>query len=364
MDRSDPRALMALHPIPARPWWLAVLAAAACNHSMPFQPGSDSPDTPRDAGLPHLMTYSTDPDITPARAGSGDGWLYAYTVRTSAAVNRCVAGLPLEGGSRTRTYCDVTLGRPGGNSTVTWPAESPDGRLAYFRTRGLGAGSAQTSAALVLGSFDSRDSGRILRSLPYNAGPDVVRGITHLSWLDSHTLIFVATQTDYRITCNGCTSLDTLEGGLRIERLDIDQSGAAPDVMPGTALASSVQPTSDGSGFYFTLAADSRVYRRQLSTGATTTVYDFGAAGVARDVQLADSVLYAIVGGQVAPDTLTTIQVDHGGALMRVDLRTGARDSLPVPGMRLRHPSLRSTSHRILVESAIPSPDLWLVQTP
>jgi hypothetical protein len=313
------------------------------------------------------MTYSTDPDLTPARSGTGDAWLYAYTVRTTGAVNRCIAGLPLEGGSRTRSYCDVTLGRPGVNSTVTWPAESPDGKLAYFRTRGINSGGAQLSGALVLGSFASRDSGRILRSMPYPATPFPVRGVTHLAWLDSHALIFVATQVYYRTNCPTCPPLDTLEGGIQIERLDVDQPPATPDIMPGTSLASSVDPVPDGTGFYFTLAGDSRVYHRQLATGATSTVHDFGAAGIARDVRVADSVLYAIVGGSVqviVNDTVGTLQDDRGGFLMRVDLRTGASDSLQVQGLLLRHPSLQSASHRILVESTAPGLDLWLVEAP
>jgi hypothetical protein len=346
--------------------WLATLAVMACSHSTPFQPGGDAPDGPRDGSLPRQMTFSTDPDLSPAEAGSGDGWLYAYTQRTGATINRCIAGLPLDGGSRTRSYCDVTLGRAGVNSAVTWPAELSDGKLAYFRARGVGFGGAQLTAALVLGSFASRDSGRILRSMPYSATPVPVRSLTHLAWLDSHTLIFVATQVWYR-GFGMQAQIDTLEGGLQIERFDVDQPPAAPDILPGTGLASSVDPTPDGNGFYFTLAGDSRVYHRHLTSGATDIVHDFGAAGIARDVRVADSVLYAIVGGNVqviVNDTVGTLQEDHGGALMRVDLRTGTSTTLPISGLPLRYPSLDAGNHRILVETGSPSPDLWLVETP
>lgn len=363
MDRSDSVARAVLRPPGARWWWLALIATAACNHSAPFQPGDDAPGGPRDPALPARVTLSPDPDLTPAPAAANAGWLYAYTERTAGAVNRCLAGLPLEGGSRNRTYCDVTLGRPGVNSSLTWPAEGADGRLAFLRTRGVGFGGAQTSAALVLGSFAPRDSGRVLRSFPYPAAGTTAQGVSHLSWLDSHTLIFVATQVEYRCIGLTCGSLDTLESGLQVERLDVDHPPAAPDVMAGTDRASSVSPIADGSGFYFTVGGDTRVYRRHFSTGATDTVYDFGGAGIARDVQQADSVLYAIVGGNVGVDSVSK-QFDHGGSLLRVDLRSGALSTVNVAGQAIRHPILQATQHRIMVETGTPSPDLWLAVTP
>jgi len=111
---------------------LAIALAGGCNHSEPFQPGDLGPTTPRDGSLPYQMTLSVWPDLSPARAADGN-WLYAYTENTAATINRCLAELPLDGGSRSRTKCDVSLGIPGTNSSLTWPAESPDGKLAYMR---------------------------------------------------------------------------------------------------------------------------------------------------------------------------------------------------------------------------------------
>lgn len=363
MDRSDPRALMALRLIPVRPWWLAVLAAVACSHSEPFQPAGYGPDGPLNSTYPRQLTFEPDPDRAPSRAADG-GWLYSYTDRSGGTINTCLAGLPSGGGGRTRTYCDVTAGQPGVNSTVTWAAESPDGRLAYFRTRGVNFGGPQTSAGLIIGSFAAVDSGRVLRSVPYNSSISgrVVRGISHLNWLDSHTLLFVATQVDYRSNCQTC-GVDTLEGGLQIERIDVDHPSSTPDVMPGTTLATSVQAAQGGGGFYFTLAGDSRVYHRDLASGVTDTVFDFGAGGVVRDIQKSDSLLYVIVGGSITQDS-STIQVDQGGFLKQVDLSTGTITLLTLPVFWYRHPALASDGRHVLAELAEPDPDLFLFEAP
>ncbi|MEO8030105.1 MAG: hypothetical protein ABI765_04610 [Gemmatimonadota bacterium] len=350
----------------ARRWLIPLLAAAACQHSGPFQTTAQDPTGPRSNELPRQVTLSGYPDLTPARSGSGADWLYTYTEPgRPGIINFCIAGMPLDGGGRTRTYCDVALGRFGLTTTITWPAESPDGRLAYIRSRGVPNSGPSYSTALILGSFAPRDSGRILRSFPYRSPQGLVRSATHIGWLNHHTLLFVATD----IIHPGFASQDTAEGGLQIERLDVDQPSGTPDVMPGTAFASSVEPMADGSGFFFTLLGDPRVYRRKLAGGTTDPVYDFGGPLPARDVRFADSVLYAVVGGIIqtitdTTDTTETIQWDFGGTLMRVDLRSGLADSLVVPGLLVRHPALSGDHHRLLVETVSQTKDLWLVEAP
>ncbi|HTO74266.1 MAG TPA: hypothetical protein VMJ30_10605, partial [Gemmatimonadales bacterium] len=184
-------------------------------------------------------------------------------------------------------------------------------------------------------------------------------------WLDDHTLIFVATQTDYRCIGLVCIALDTLESGLQIETYDLDQPPAAPNVLAGTDFASSVDPDPDGSGFFYTVVNDTRVYHHTFTPARTDTVYDWGGLGVARDVQVSDSVLYAVVGGAVSQDTLPTgIQIDHGGVLRRVDLRTGATSVVDVGGILVRHPALNAGKHRIVAESVDPAVDLWLAEVP
>jgi hypothetical protein len=70
-------------------------------------------------------------------------------------------------------------------------------------------------------------------------------------------------------------------------------------IIPGTSLASSVQPTPDGKAIYYTVADSSVVYRMDLATTNVQVVHDFGAAGIARDVQVSGNRLVAIVGGDI-----------------------------------------------------------------
>lgn len=362
MLRSDLRPKAALH---LRPWlrlWLPLLAAMACTHSEPFQPTQQDPRGPLTTGSPRQVTFSSDPDLTPAPSGDGKSWLYTFTRRPNpVTIDFCLAGLPLDGGGQTRTFCDVSFGTFGLGSTVTWPAESPAGRLAYLRARGVPNGGATLSTDLILGSFNLRDSGQVLRAFPYSSSHGLIRSLSHLAWLNDHTLLFLATD----VLHPGLASQDTVANGLQIERLDVDHPPATPDVMAGTDFASSVAPAADGSGFYFTLNGDSKVYRRTLGSGATTTVYDFGGSGVARDVRLADSVLYAVVGGSVIDSTLDgiVVQYDGGGILTRVDLRSGVPAPLDLPGLLARHPALSGDHTRLLVETE-PAKDLWLVEVP
>lgn len=343
-----------------------MVVALGCNHSDPFQVGPQDPRGPLRSFFPRRVTDG-ETSIIPMRAAGGRGWLYSYAVVTSPIItDLCVAGLPLQGGGQTRTYCDVTFGRSAMNSTITWAAEREDGRMAYVRNRGFPDGGATFDGSLVLGSFAPRDSGIRLRQFPYTTAHGFVHGMTHLAWLTGHQLIFVATRLD-RL---GPTSLDSVESGLQIERLDADHPPTTPDVFPNTELASSVDPTPDGRAFYYTINGQSMVLRRTIATGATDTVFDFGALGIARDVRVSDSVLYAIVGGSVSlrladslvPGSTELVQSDQGGTLMRVDLTSGRLDSLLVFNDPLRHPVLSEGRKFILVQGR--SRTLWLLEAP
>lgn len=342
---------------------LLLLGALGCNHAEAFHLPPQDPKGPFDDGFPRQMTYGG-PDLTPARSGDGKSWLYSFSVRTSDVIlDRCLAGLPLTGGGQTRTHCDVTFGRSGLASLLTWPTELADGRLVYLRNLAFPNNGPVFDESLVLGRFALRDSGVVLRHFPYRTAHGLAHGIRQPALLDGHTLIFVTTRVDYL----GPQSADSAESGLQIERLDLDHPPATPDILANTELASSVDPLPDGRGFYYTVNGDSRVYRRILATGATDTIFDFGGQGIARDVRMADSVLYAVVGGDVSivpADTSATgmIQRDHGGDLMRVDLRTGA--TTPISFGLLAQDPVLSRDGRLLLFVDYGSRNLFLAGTP
>ena len=80
------------------------------------------------------------------------------------------------------------------------------------------------------------------------------------------------------------------------------------------------------------------------SSPATSPVaYDFGTAGVARDVHAAGGRLAAVVGGRVAfgvNPVLGPIQRDSGGAVHVVDLAAGIDRPLDGTGLLFRRPAL------------------------
>ena len=134
--------------------------------------------------------------------------------------------------------------------------------------------------------------------------------------------------------------------------LDI-AAGATPSVIPGTDFASSVSPGLAQDEVFYTVGGDSRVFRINLSTGDGGVVYDFGSAGVARDVHVAGNRMAAIVGGRVAfgvDPLLGPTQRDSGGVVHVVDLGTGADQALDIPTLLFRRPTLSPAGDHIAAE--------------
>jgi Tol biopolymer transport system component len=98
-------------------------------------------------------------------------------------------------------------------------------------------------------------------------------------------------------------------------------------------------------------------------------VYDFGARGIARGVQVESGRLVAVVGGDVVasfnPDLGALIQSDDGGYLYWVDLASGTATQLPDTGFRYRRPALSPDGRRVVAEVQGPGgPDLWMIELP
>jgi len=103
----------------------------------------------------------------------------------------------------------------------------------------------------------------------------------------------------------------------------------------------------------YTLPGDSRIYRRNLASGAVTVAHDFGAAGPARDLDAAGTRIVAVVGGLVGPvddPDLGTIQVDRGGVLHLVDLADHSDTPVPEAGRLYRRPALSPAGDVVVAE--------------
>ena len=126
----------------------------------------------------------------------------------------------------------------------------------------------------------------------------------------------------------------------------VTETPATLHPIAGTDLASGVSPGASEDEVYYTLNGDSRVYRKQLSSGDVTVVHDFGAAGFARDVHVVGNRMAAVVGGRVAfapaDPSLGPTQWDSGGVVHVVNLQDGDddHDRRPGPGLFPATPAL------------------------
>src|SRR6185503_13614453 len=121
-------------------------------------------------------------------------------------------------------------------------------------------------------------------------------GISHLGWLGSSQLVYLAEEVTYPRACSSCVP-DTVRTGLEVVTLDFTNATPTLVVVPGTAGATSVSVGATGDTIYFTLAGDPVVYRRTVSLARTDTLYDFTAAGgVPLDAAVRNGRLVAAVG--------------------------------------------------------------------
>ena len=134
------------------------------------------------------------------------------------------------------------------------------------------------------------------------------------------------------------------------------------------AIALALAVGATGDTIYFTRNGDSRVYRHAFSSGQTDTVFDFGFAGIARDVTYANGRVVAVVGGDViyvVDSILGASQIDRGGPLYVVTLAGGTTTTAGDPSFLFRRPAFAPGGARVVVERwTNGSSDLWLVEVP
>jgi hypothetical protein len=347
-----------------------LLAVIACDHPTPPEPGNYTPGGPFSTAVPRQLTFSPGPDLTPTWLPDGSGILYQFERLDQPDGDRCLGILPAEGGTLRAEICNNTLA--GADSTDAYgdAAVSSLGRI--FFTRASAAwrlhNLAPAVADIVVANLATPWIVRSIRSLPYSVAPG---GPTHFAvaqprWLGDSAVVYVAQNVFY---IRG-VGYDTLRVGIELARMDLRVSPGSVTRIPGTDSASSVA-LGAGDTIYYTVAGDSRVFRRTLGSGDTATVWDFGAAGIARDVQIRGAKLYAVVGGVVSythDSTLGPVQRDGGGSIHAVDLALATDTPIPLSGF-YRHIALSPDGRRIAAEGyavgvASPGPDIWLLDVP
>jgi hypothetical protein len=346
----------------------AFLAVAACGHDALFRSGDYATTQPFGNGVFHRITRNIGNDMTPTWLSDGTGVSYAFDESPTGA-GTCVGLIAPEGGTRQTIPCLDHLATDSVANSV-WPVVAADGRVAYVweNVPPFPDLPRPDTAIVFLDELNTPGARRAVFHLPYLIpGVALYRTLSHLGWLNRDTLVAVARSTTLVNDCPSCP-LQLAALDLDVVLLDLTTTPATLTIVPGTNPASAVAPGSSGDDVYYTLDGDTRVFHRVLSTGDTSVVHDFGAAGIARDVRVAGNRLVAVVGGKVNYHVYlgpTPVQTDSGGFLHLLDLGTSLDSILPDSGVSYRHPTLSATGDRLVVEGwQTGPPDLWFFRLP
>jgi hypothetical protein len=324
-----------------------------CGHTEPFSPPPTGTAQPFDPGPPARLTLNQGPDRGAAWLPDGSGILYSTQQLGRRDHDVCLALIPPTGGTQQQLTCDLTPTGINFTDAIESPAPASDGRLAFVARSSRINSITPNSASLELGSVRNPIDRNGLQPIPYTTGGgEPHSGASQLRWLGSERLVYLGERLDYHVRCDRCVEWDTMTTALDAMFLDVGQPGSLPQRIPGTSNATGIAVGSGEDEIYYTLIGDARVFRQTLSTGAVDVVYDFGVAGMARDVHVVGNRLAAVVGGRITyginPAFGPTVW-DSGGTLHLVDLQTGSDVALDGPGL-FRRPQISPSGSAVVVE--------------
>jgi hypothetical protein len=324
-----------------------------CGHTDPFTSPPYGTDSPFDPTPPQRLTYNDAADRAPTWTPDGGALLYSAQQTTRPDDDLCAALLPPTGGRQRDLWCDV----PGGadlTDAVEWSAVGPEGRLAFLGATGTIGGLTPFQQGIELAGTLDPASAQMVRSFPYTpAGSTAQVTAEAIRWLDANRLVYLGQQLSAQALCEGCP-VDTLRATQAVTILDLTTPGALPVTIPGTAMATGVAVAPGGDALLYTVAGDSRVFRFVLGSSDLQIAYDFGAAGVVRDVQTVGNRMAAVVGGRVAVGphpTLGSVQYDSGGVIHVVDLSTGNDVALDPGAQLFRRPVISPLGGHLAAEA-------------
>lgn len=314
---------------------------AACAHgdSYAIAPqGSDRPFVPAE---PARLTYSNSADRDASWLGDGSGILYTNR-RPDHAGDYCLGIIPATGGQGRRTICHAGPHQADSLDALEAAAMSPLGRLVYLHSSRAENARDWYPRQLVLADSADPTTGRTLTRVPA-FGVRTHTGLSQTHWLDERHLVYRADDWQFQ------TGVSI---GLFVMHVDVDAEPAIFTVVPGTDAATGVA-VQDPDAIIYSLASDSRVYRRVLSTGSVQVLWDFGPGVEARDVQIAGPRLVAVLGAGAEAGVIAVVDLDAGSSRI---LDTGLD--------RYKHVALSPSGHALVAESAAIPTDLYLFTLP
>ncbi len=317
---------------------LFIAAATACDHSQPFEFEGTDPHGPfpRDSTTPLIqrLTFNTGDDRTPSVAG--DEVVFSRLELTRSDGDRCIAFLPVIGGTLSRTEC---AGAAADAVRHAWlrPVVSPDGaRIAYVAEESIALLNpvVPRRRTLVVATIDNINQAIVILN-PLNTTDGSVGDFRELEWVGSETLRFIGGQGSF----NGFTR-DTVFTALGLFEWNVATDSVGR--IEGVTNPITHTRAPDG-GIWFVSQPDSTVIFH-LPAGATSAVplfFDWTSISLTPatiwDIDNFDG--QPVVAANVLINPLTGLQ----GMILVLDLASGSasaiwRDSRPrsfakVPGM-------------------------------
>jgi hypothetical protein len=324
-----------------RPRLLPIFLLLGCGHSEPFTNPDTGTDQPFDPGPPVRLTANPGGDLQPAWTADGSGLLYSVSDPTRNDRDICLGLIPAGNDRQSELWCDVPEGFQRSDAVLA-TGPGPDGRMAFLASATSLTNFNPEHTGLRVAPGPDPNGGAQVLHLPYSRGTGLVNWAGRLRWIQGDRLAYLGQTLKVRQQCHfACTPPDTTITSIGVELLDL--GSGAPVALPGTARATGLATIADGAVVLYTLAGDSRIFRRNLASGAVTVAHDFGAAGIARDLDASGTRIAAVVGGLVSeeddPD-LGPIQFDRGGILHVVDLADHSDTPVPDASRLYRRPAL------------------------
>ena len=327
---------------------LLLVVALGCGHSEPFATAPREPLGPPSTTLPRRLTFNARSDLTPSVAG--DTVVYSRVDADRADGDRCLAFLPLEGGTLYRTLCARGALADSVRDSWLYPAISPDGRrVAFVRERLLYRAGTLLERTLVVAPLTAPDSAVVVVAGYELPGGGTSSGYRDVTWKDDQALRFLG---GIEVSGGGEVEGFVARGVFEVA-LGGSQSGV-PVAVPGLEDAVAYAPGDDGAVYF--IPRDSTVAFRQADGAPAEVAARFGGSAEAPLIALTDmaasSGVVAVIGILVFPEVGTANQ------LLVADVATGGpQTTLPLTVRPERLAGVPGLG-RVIVESA---GDLWLV---
>jgi len=258
--------------------WTSAVLAGGCKHSWPFDAGDPSPLGPRGQEVPRRLTFNPGDDRDPSVRGGAI--TYSRLDPDERGEERCLASIPLEGGTISAETCPGPPATPGDTFVDTWvrPSLSLDGRqVAYMWQQGTVIGVLGFWSTSVVVAPATRPTERTLVWPVVWIAPNgrLADAVSALSWADDHTLRFlIGYEFIFKVKGGGqARYTDTTFESFALAQLDVGTGTFA--IIPGGQDVLAYAPALDGGLWLVKHGAPSKLLHQAPGVDTTTVVGSF-----------------------------------------------------------------------------------------